>query len=231
MVDFDKLRDIQQKENMSEELLKLNSDFYRNTEKYLEQLLQEIERQDGRAETLLKDEFDSAIKVIENIFHRRIGKTIALTTRYIQNEEPDTKKMLPIEKEIYRSVCSELEEAKNQVMQEIHPEKTHQKTEKPRENQETQQKQQTQQKNSQTKQNNKKTARKPEKQHPDEETEKTFNNSQHSYTVVRILDSFPRFVSSDHRTHHLKKEDIVCIPNNDAEVLMERKIANKIKPR
>ncbi|WGI17104.1 hypothetical protein [Methanonatronarchaeum sp. AMET-Sl] len=223
MVDFDKLRDIQKEENRTEELLKLNKNFYKNVGEYLKDLEEEIERQDGKAKLILRDEFDSSIQVMENIFHRRIGKIIALSTRHLQNENPNTDKMLPIEKKIYKSLCNDLKTAKNKVLTKINPKKQSTNKKQTENNgQKTKNKPEKQNKTTQKTNQQEKTTKKPEK---------TFNNSQHSYTVVRILDNFPRFVSSDHRTHHLSKEDIVCIPNNDAEVLMERKIAKKIKIR
>ncbi|OUJ18746.1 DNA replication initiation complex subunit GINS15 family [Methanonatronarchaeum thermophilum] len=221
MVDFDKLREIQQEENRKKELLQLNKNFYKNTGKYLKDLQDEIQRQDGKAELILRDEYDSAIKVIENIFHRRIGKIISLSTRHIQNEKTDTKKMLPIEKQIYNKLCNDLQTTKNKVMTQIKPTKPTKKQPKQTENLESDLE------NEEEKNEN----RENKTDMDSEEPSKTFNNSQHPYTVVRIIDNFPRFVSSDHRTHQLSKEDIVYIPNNDAKVLVERKIAKKIETR
>lgn len=50
-----------------------------------------------------------------------------------------------------------------------------------------------------------------------------------SYTIVRILKNIPSFVGFDGRNYTLKEEDIVTLPEDDAEALSKKKFAVPIK--
>lgn len=56
-----------------------------------------------------------------------------------------------------------------------------------------------------------------------------FNSSKKPFTVVRVLENFPKFIGSDERSYHLSKEDVVSLPEEDAKVLLKREIAQKIE--
>lgn len=59
--------------------------------------------------------------------------------------------------------------------------------------------------------------------------EENFNNSEKPLTVVKVLENFPKFVGSDERSYNLSKEDIISLPQEDSNILIERGIVEEIE--
>ncbi|MDY6764951.1 MAG: hypothetical protein SV377_04575 [Halobacteria archaeon] len=54
------------------------------------------------------------------------------------------------------------------------------------------------------------------------------NATQDGYTTVRVLDDLPEFMGTDGRSYSLSKEDVVVLPEKNANVLCEKEAAVKI---
>ncbi|PTD94006.1 hypothetical protein C9439_04710 [archaeon SCG-AAA382B04] len=60
-------------------------------------------------------------------------------------------------------------------------------------------------------------------------TKEKLNKSEETFSVVRVLDNFPKFVGSNGRSHCLSKEDVVSLPKEDAKMLIKKGVAEKIE--
>ena len=58
---------------------------------------------------------------------------------------------------------------------------------------------------------------------------KIFEQEEKDFMIVRILEDLPSFVGSDLKKYFLKKEDVISLPAEIADVLIKRKVATEVK--
>ncbi len=193
MVNLEIIRDLVRKERRSDELVELDNDFYTKAGKYIVDLEDSIRDEENKnKELMIRDEKNSAEKLLKKLLERRTGKIINNASLNVSGLDIDTDKMTITEKNLFRSLSEELKKGRDKIKEKIF---------------------------SRQEEMNKRKGIKKE----------NFNNSEKSFTVIRILDDFPKFVGSDERSHYLSKEDVVALPKEDAKVLIKRDVAEKIE--
>ncbi|HHO57503.1 MAG TPA: hypothetical protein ENJ70_03015 [Thermoplasmatales archaeon] len=63
----------------------------------------------------------------------------------------------------------------------------------------------------------------------EEYRKKIFEQDEKDFVIVKILENLPSFVGSDMKKYFLKKEDVISLPPEIADVLIKRKAAVEIK--
>jgi DNA replication factor GINS len=72
---------------------------------------------------------------------------------------------------------------------------------------------------------------KEEEVNTDTKSDECMRNSQREFCVARILEDMPTFVGIDGRNYTIKKEDVVALPKENAEILYRRGLALPIERR
>jgi DNA replication factor GINS len=118
---YQELRKRQQLERTSPRLTKLENDFYRHLELYLQSLGEDFQREQGAnagspKATLLGDELQNTRRLAEDLYENRERKllTAALTTA--RGGAADLTHMLKEEQELYEALVALLRETKRRVL-------------------------------------------------------------------------------------------------------------------
>lgn len=61
-----------------------------------------------------------------------------------------------------------------------------------------------------------------------EHRKRTLESTAQESQVVRIVKDIPQFVAGDMKTYDLKKEDVISLPGEVAQILIQRKVAEKL---
>jgi len=62
-----------------------------------------------------------------------------------------------------------------------------------------------------------------------ENRKRIFEAKKKEFVILRILKNIPQFVGSDMKKYVLGKEDVICMPEDVAKILIERNAAEEIK--
>ncbi|MDK2832879.1 MAG: replication factor, partial [Methanolobus sp.] len=120
-MDGNELKNVLRDEGSST-LKSLHPGFYRDVEKYLKELEEEIFKIDNPRSVeskMLDNELQSAITDIEVIFIRRIRKIISYATNNAFSSMPpsqDMSKLLPEEKKVYDAVLTAINSARSELL-------------------------------------------------------------------------------------------------------------------
>ena len=145
-INYRTLRKIQQMEKNSPVLTELKPDFYNALSEYLENLNNRLEREtSSQKQILLKDEIQNTKKIATNIYEQREKKILLAVISKVRGGNPDLKKMLEVEKNLFEPILGlllvsrkkileiETRENKSNDTRTVEPKKE-EKTEKKREN-------------------------------------------------------------------------------------------------
>lgn len=61
-----------------------------------------------------------------------------------------------------------------------------------------------------------------------EHRKRILESASEEVVVVRIVKDIPQFVAGDMKTYDLKKEDVLSLPGEVAQILLQRKVAEKL---
>ncbi|WP_407281632.1 hypothetical protein V7O61_12245 [Methanolobus sp. WCC1] len=231
-MDGNELKNVLRDEGSST-LKSLHPGFYRDVEKYLKELEEEIFKIDNPRSVeskMLDNELQSAITDIEVIFIRRIRKIISYATNNAFSSMPpsqDMSKLLPEEKKVYDAVLTAINSARSELLVPIlDPQAAGSK--------------------------GKKEAPANNKVHDTEEamaSDHTGNpenmdtdmpsdtsnkgeigksNINKEFVVVRILEDLPTFKAMDNHNYTLHAEDVIVLPALNAKGLIKRNVAQMI---
>ncbi|OKY78584.1 MAG: DNA replication initiation complex subunit GINS15 family [Candidatus Methanohalarchaeum thermophilum] len=118
MVNLSELRNTLRRERNSEELVDLQEDFYFNVRTYLDELREELEKEETEeAELMLRDEIESTKNVVKNIFVQRIGKIIRLASLHLEGLDVETDSMVEQEKELFENIRDDIEKGKKIILE------------------------------------------------------------------------------------------------------------------
>lgn len=115
-MNIEKLWEILYKERSSPLLQELPQNFYEEVRDYIRRLEQERERADGTRRAFIEDEIRSAKAKIEDIFRRRIGKIVKMASA---GTKTCPKGLTPDERAIFEGVASCVEEGRKRIMRAI----------------------------------------------------------------------------------------------------------------
>jgi len=222
------------RDESSSALRALSPDFYASVDIYIRELEDEIKKINNPRSVeskMLEDELQSAINNIEDIFMLRIRKITTRATSHAfsnRSSKQDREKLLPAEQNVYDSVLSVINTARNELLEPIlNPDAV-----------------QTGAETGQTIpdvrqapiQNAPDVTISPSTDTPPPSAELVNDagkkigksNINKEYVVVRILEDLPTFKAVDDRNYTLSAEDVVILPALNARGLVKRNAAQLV---
>jgi DNA replication factor GINS len=227
-MDFEDLRNILTREQKSR-LAKLEPDFYVDVRAYLDGLREEQQTASRMEAQLLADELETAENRLQRIFELRVGKIVNLASSHILAEikgiKQDMDAMTPVERDMYDSVLASVRKGWSDIERTVIGRSTLSATEDIR-------------------------SEEPEPvKYADDRTEDVSeahediaishitrggitedhdNGNLSDYTVVRVLKDVPTFMGADSHHYTLAKNDVVILPNLNANVLCKRRVVSPV---
>lgn len=202
---YETLRKRQQSERGSPKLSKLDAEFYRLLEAYLQGLGEEHQREHGRnptsaKSTLLNDELTNTRRLAEDLYEHRERKVVTAALIAARGGQPETHGLLlREEQELYEAIVALLRDTKRRILHgrpaaapPAPPPAPVQAQGSPVLNVQPA----------------------PEAPAPAAAPE--------GRTVVRVLEDVGSFAASDLRTYVVRREDVVSLPTDTARILILR---------
>lgn len=211
-ISYKTLRKIQQAEKNSPQITKINNEFYQDVTRFLHELETRLGKEKKpQKQMLLAEECQNIEKIIRNIYEQREKKIMLAAIAKARGGNPTIKTLLPEEKiffdELYHNVVLF---RKKIFMQDQEDEK------------EIDQKEEVKPASEKTKNvSSKKKERKIKE-------EKIKQDKPNMHPILRIVDEIPSFVGTDNNTYSLHKGDILSLPKDMADMLLNKKVAVKI---
>lgn len=207
-INYKTLRKIQQNEKKTPFLTKLFPGFYQELNEYIESMKKRLnEEKDNTKKTLLKEEIENNKKIIYNIYEHREKKIVLAAVTKARGGEPDLRNMLSSEIELYNLILECLKDKRN-VFFGKKPEIVYEENKFLDENEE----------------NDAELKNKiiSEEENIIDEPKIRKNNEN---PVIRVFKDMPEFMGTDKRKYFLKKDDVLSIPKDMADMLEKRKAA------
>ena len=204
-MDIEKFWEILYRERNTASLQELPDSFCEEVREYIKKLEEEKREVDIKRSELVEDEIRNARMKVEDIIKRRIGKIVKLAS---SGMKAAPKGMLEEEEKIFEGVKSHVEEGKERIFALILGEK-----EGESEREEKREKEAEELAEATLKEVEKTTSSVLEKSRSEE------------LHIVRILEDIPTFMGIDGRIYKVKKEDVIMLPNTNAEILCKRGVA------
>lgn len=212
-INYRTLRKIQQREKKTPFLTKLYSEFYQDLQEYMDTMKKRLNEEKSETKiNLLKDEIENNKKIILNIYEHREKKLVVAAVTKARGGDPDLKNMLPQEKTLFNSIIEILKTKRNEFFE--------------KETKEKKDDEQKEEKKEETQKTEEKPVEESDKENDSEE--ETSERKSNDYPVIRVIKDMPEFMGTDKRKYFLKKDDILSIPENMADMLEKRKAAEKI---
>lgn len=220
-MDFEDLRNILTREQKSK-LAKLEPDFYEGVRAYLDGLREEQQTAPKMEAQLLADELETAENRLQRIFELRVGKIVNLaasnTLAEIKGIKQDMDAMAPVERDMYDSVLVAVRKGWSDIERAVTGRATLSATEdiqsgelmEPVEDVDERAKDVSEEREDLT------IAPVNHEAHD--------NGNLNDYTVVRVLRDVPTFMGADSHHYTLAKNDVVILPNLNANVLCKRRV-------
>lgn len=213
-MDFEELRNIL-KQEQKPKLVKLEPDFYESVRAYLDELREEQKTASKKEVQLLADELETASDRLQRIFKLRIGKIVNLAslnlTMEIDGTRHDVGAMTPVERDIYNSVLAAVRQGWSEISEMLTGESVPSMPSIPEDASEETSEETSEDINGTI-----------------GETEMPEGGIPDGYTVVCVLKDIPTFVGADGHHHTLARNDVVMLPDLNAEVLCKRRVASKV---
>ncbi len=220
-MDFEDLRNILTREQKSK-LAKLEPDFYEGVRAYLDGLREEQRTAPGMEAQLLADELETAKNRLQRIFELRVGKIVNLASSHILAEikgiKQDLDAMTSVERDMYDSVLASVRKGWSDIEKTVTGRSTLPATEDIRSEESTEPVEDVDE---------------HAKDVSEEREDLTIAHATHEdrdngnlsdYTVVRVLRDVPTFMGADSHHYTLAKNDVVILPNLNANVLCKRRV-------
>jgi len=202
---YAKLRSLENMERQSPELTNIGNDFYKEVFIYMKELEKRFEEERNRNPSskkilLISDELRNTKRIWKSIFERREKKIVQAALSAARGGDHTPKFMTQQEKIFYENLLKILHENRNAIFE---------RGEMQRENEEKNEKQEFH----------------AGSHEPAKDKEIKSNDDK----IIRILKDVPPFVGSDMKNYSLKKEDVISMPKETAEILINRKAAEEIR--
>lgn len=227
-MNIERLWEILYKERSSPLLQELPQNFYEEVRDYIRRLEQEKEKADDTRKAFIEDEIRSARAKIEDIFRRRIGKIVKMASA---GAKTCPKGLTPDEKAIFEGVASCVEEGRKRIMRAIFGETKDEKKESVDVKQLAEQESVSE---------HAKEAASGDAGAADATDEMAVANRdatanaavmENELCVVRMLESVPAFIGVDGRVYKVRREDVLTLPKDNAEILCKKGVAVQLSVR
>lgn len=175
MLNYSKLRNIEQKEKNSPYLTDIGTEFYKEAIEHIKKLEEKIEEEKiknpaSKKIILLSDELRNTKRIWESIFERREKKIVLAALSAVRGGKAMPENLTREEKIFYEDLVNLLKENRKRI----------------------------------------------------------FEKQKKEFLIIRILKDIPPFVGSDMKKHILKKEDVISMPVEMANLLINRGAAEKV---
>ncbi len=226
------LRKIQQSERQSPTLTHVDNAFYKELASYLNRLQNRLEKENTpQKQMLLHEELQNITKIAQNIYEHREKKIILAAVSKARGGSPPVKNMVQEEKTFFDNLLQLIFDTRNALFDQKTrvPEKKTSSTK----NQLASEKKDVSNQQKQTNQHHESTSKEKETvQQQDsvnkEKETKPDERKKNTHPIIRVLKEMPSFVGTDSKTYHLNKGDILSIPEDMAEMLVKRHVAQKL---
>jgi len=177
MLNYAKLRNIEEKEKGSAMLTEVGADFYRIANQYINELEDRIEEEKIRNPSskkilLIADELRNAKRLLESIFERREKKIVLAALSSARGGKSMPENLTREEKIFYEAMLGLFKENRKRI----------------------------------------------------------FESNKKEFLIVRVIKDIPQFMGSDMKKYSLKKEDVISLPYEVAQLLIKRGAAEEINP-
>ncbi|MCJ2513816.1 MAG: hypothetical protein LN408_05185 [Candidatus Thermoplasmatota archaeon] len=188
------LRKIQQIEEKTPALSKINPELYINFSDYIKILNLRFKNEiNEQRKIILKNEINNTKKIIKNIYEQREKKILIAIMTKVRGGEPNLKNLVNTEKILFESILEIVIRQRQQIMDKkvikndlVNDNKTNIK-----------------------------------------KVEKKVKNENNKIFLVR--DNIPEFIGTDARKYNLRKDDLITIPKNTSELLLNKRVVKEIK--
>ncbi|MEA3325596.1 MAG: hypothetical protein U9Q37_10805 [Euryarchaeota archaeon] len=228
-MDFEDLRNILAREQKSK-LAKLEPDFYEDVRAYLDGLRDEQKTAPKMEAQLLADELETVENRLQRIFELRVGKIVNLASSHILAEikgiKQDVGAMAPVERDMYDSVLASVRKGWSDIERTVTGGSTLQTTEDTEATEVIEES---------------KGYVEPADEYAKDASEAREdiaiapanhedpgNGNLSDYTIVRVLRDVPTFMGADNHHYTLAKNDVVILPNLNANVLCKRRVVSPV---
>ena len=199
------LRKIQQMEKNSPVLTDLDNDFYTNLEKYFLDLnARLLSETDENKKKLLDEEIVNTKKISTNIYELREKKILLTAISKARSGNPDLKNMVSVERVFFDLILNSINEFRNNMLgnkKTILPKKVEQ-------------------------QEIKKIAE--ETKVDENKIDRKILKNNNLNPIILVVKDLPTFVGTDAKSYTLKKDDVVSLPEDMQEMLLRRKVIEKL---
>lgn len=215
---YDQLRKVQRSEKLSNELLELDTGFYDNVSKYIQNKISILEQSKNKNDVFslgtarkVEGELQNIKNILSEIYWSREKKLLEYALSHIITESKfhDTTKMLPFEERLYYEILKMLKTYRDSVLIPVVSG--------------------DQAKTVQTAQNTENNTLNNEIKQDVESTEESEDEKQNSNKMVRIISSLQEFAWKSGKVYGpFKTEDIISLPKQLAELLVKYKKAEEL---
>ena len=207
---YAKLRSLENMERQSPELTNIGNDFYKEVLVYIQELEKRFEEEQNRNHSskkliLISDELRNTKRIWKSIFERREKKIVQAALSAARGGDHIPKFMTQQERIFYENLLKIFHEHRNAIFGGGRIEKA---------NEEKNEKQEVHTDG-----------------HEPIDDKEIKSNEKNDDKIIRVLKDIPPFVGSDMKNYSLKKEDVIVMPKESAEILIKRKAAEEIKER
>jgi DNA replication factor GINS len=213
---FRYIQEVQQKESRSHNLTKLPADFFEVLEVHIVGLRElsatEVARDPmSTSATLVQNELKNTLRLIQDIVSLRLRKMANRAVDSLEGGKVDLRSLTPKEKDLYAEMARLISSGKSELFRpgkaKVAPVTPSMVAAPPIPSTETQ----------------------PPAVEQDEDREKEGSEEgDDDKVLVHILADTPSFAGEEGRTYSLKKGDLVTLPQRLAQILLARKLAERI---
>lgn len=208
-ITYKTLRKIQQAEKNSPQITKISKGFYQDVNFFLHKLEQRLEKEKKpQKQMLLAEECQNIEKIIRNTYEQREKKIILAAIAKARGGNPSITTLLPEEKIFFDELYHNIVLFRNKILN------ADEKIEDEQDIPES------------TVNQKKEIAKKTDEKEEEKKLEKKEPNSN---PILRIVEDIPPFVGTDNNTYMLHHKDIVSLPEDMAKMLLDKKVAVRIK--
>jgi DNA replication initiation complex subunit (GINS family) len=195
-LNYKTLRKIQQIEEKTPALSKINPELYINFSDYIKNLNLRFKNEiNEQRKIILKNEINNTKKIIKNIYEQREKKILIAIMTKVRGGEPNLKNLVNAEKILFESILEIVIRQRQQIMDKkviknnlVNDNRTNIKI-----------------------------------------VEKKVKNENNKIFLVR--DNIPEFIGTDTRKYNLRKDDLITIPKNTSELLLNKRVIKEIKKK
>ena len=188
------LRKIQQIEEKTPALSKINPELYINFSDYIKILNLRFKNEiNEQRKIILKNEINNTKKIIKNIYEQREKKILIAIMTKVRGGKPNLKNLVNAEKILFESILEIVIRQRQQIIDKkvinndlVNDNRTNIKI-----------------------------------------VEKKVKNENNKIFLVR--DNIPEFIGIDTRRYNLRKDDLITIPKNTSELLLNKRVIKEIK--